>query len=35
MTQHVAKCAELIGIPLLDHVVVARSGARSVLDERV
>ena len=35
MTKHVAKCAELIGIPLLDHVVVARSGARSVLDERV
>lgn len=34
MTMHVAKCAELIGIPLLDHVVVARSGARSVLDER-
>jgi DNA repair protein RadC len=35
MTAHVAKCAELIGIPLLDHVVVARNGARSVLDERV
>lgn len=35
MTLHVAKCAELIGIPLLDHVVVARGGARSVLDERV
>jgi DNA repair protein RadC len=35
MTEHVAKCAELIGIPLLDHVVVARNGARSVLDERV
>ncbi|MDF3069209.1 MAG: repair protein [Polyangiaceae bacterium] len=34
MTQHVAKCAELIGIPLLDHVVVARQGARSVLDAR-
>jgi DNA repair protein RadC len=32
MTKHVAKCAELIGIPLLDHVVVARQGARSVLD---
>jgi DNA repair protein RadC len=32
MTKHVAKCAELIGIPLLDHVVVARSGARSVFD---
>lgn len=34
MTKHVAKCAELIGIPLLDHVVVARQGARSVLDAR-
>jgi DNA repair protein RadC len=33
MTRHVAKCADLIGIPLLDHVVVARAGARSVLDE--
>jgi DNA repair protein RadC len=33
MTSHVAKCAELIGIPLVDHVVVARNGARSVLDE--
>ena len=35
MTKHVAKCSELIGIPLLDHVVVARQGARSVFDERV
>jgi len=33
MTKHVAKCSELIGIPLLDHVVVARQGARSVLGE--
>ncbi len=33
MTAHVAKCAQLIGIPLLDHVVVARSGARSILEE--
>jgi len=33
MTRHVAKCADLIGIPLLDHVVVARGGARSILDE--
>jgi DNA repair protein RadC len=33
MTRHVAKCAELIGVPLLDHVVVARQGARSVLGE--
>jgi DNA repair protein RadC len=32
MTAHVAKCAELIGIPLLDHVIVARSGAKSVLN---
>jgi DNA repair protein RadC len=32
MTKHVAKCAELIGIPLLDHVVVARAGARSIMD---
>ncbi len=30
MTRHVAKCADLIGIPLLDHVVVARGGARSI-----
>lgn len=34
MTRHVAKCADLIGIPLLDHVVVARHGSRSVLDAR-
>ena len=34
MTKHVAKCADLIGIPLLDHVVVARAGARSIFDER-
>ncbi|HYQ16051.1 MAG TPA: DNA repair protein RadC [Polyangiaceae bacterium] len=34
MTRHVAKCAELIGIPLLDHVVVARQGARSIFDEQ-
>jgi DNA repair protein RadC len=33
MTKHVSKCAELIGIPLLDHIVVARSGARSVLSD--
>jgi DNA repair protein RadC len=35
MTKHVAKCSELIGIPLLDHIVVARHGACSVLDESV
>lgn len=33
MTKHVANCAELVGVPLLDHVVVARSGARSVWAE--
>lgn len=33
MTKHVSRCADLIGIPLLDHVVVARSGARSVLEQ--
>jgi DNA repair protein RadC len=33
MTRHVAKCSELIGIPLLDHVVVARTGACSVFAE--
>lgn len=33
MTRHVARCAELVGIPLLDHVVVARSGAKSVLGD--
>lgn len=33
MTKHVAKCSELIGIPLLDHVVVARGGACSVFDQ--
>lgn len=35
MTKHVAKCSELIGIPLLDHVVVARGGARSVFDPEI
>jgi DNA repair protein RadC len=32
MTKHVARCADLIGIPLLDHVVVARAGARSIMN---
>ncbi len=32
MTQSVRTCAELVGIPLLDHVVVARSGARSLCE---
>jgi DNA repair protein RadC len=33
MTKHVARCADLVGVPLLDHVVVATGGARSVLHE--
>lgn len=33
MTKHIARCADLIGVPLLDHIVVARSGARSVLND--
>jgi DNA repair protein RadC len=34
MTEHVKKCADLIGIPLLDHIVVCpeKRLARSVLD---
>lgn len=32
MTDAVARACEVVGIPLLDHVVVARSGARSVCD---
>jgi DNA repair protein RadC len=30
MTHAVAAACEIVGVPLLDHVVVARSGARSV-----
>ncbi len=30
MTRAVRAAGELVGIPLLDHVVVARSGARSI-----
>lgn len=30
MTEQVALAADLVGIPLLDHVVVARDGARSL-----
>lgn len=30
MTERVAKAGELLGIPLLDHIVVARDGARSI-----
>ncbi|MES1175963.1 MAG: JAB domain-containing protein [Myxococcales bacterium] len=32
MTQAVRVAAELVGIPLLDHVIVARSGARSLCE---
>lgn len=34
MTEHVKKCADLIGVPLLDHIIVCpeRRLARSVLD---
>jgi DNA repair protein RadC len=31
MTEHLAKACAVLGIPLLDHVVVARDGARSAL----
>jgi DNA repair protein RadC len=30
MTERVAKAGELLGIPVLDHIVVARDGARSI-----
>ena len=32
MTRAVARAAEVVGIPLLDHVVVARGGAASVFE---
>ena len=32
MTRALARAAEVIGIPLLDHVIVAREGATSLLD---
>lgn len=32
MTRALATACEVVGIPLLDHVVVARSGARSVFE---
>lgn len=32
MTQALAEACDLVGIPLLDHVVVARSGASSLLE---
>jgi DNA repair protein RadC len=31
LTEHIAKACELLGVPLLDHVVVARAGACSAL----
>jgi DNA repair protein RadC len=30
MTEHLARGCEVLGIPLVDHVVVAREGARSI-----
>ena len=32
MTRSIRAAAELVGVPLLDHVVVARTGARSVCE---
>jgi DNA repair protein RadC len=32
MTEAVARACQVVGIPLLDHVVVARSGAASIGD---
>ena len=32
MTRAVASACEVVGVPLLDHVVVARGGAASLLD---
>jgi len=31
-TEEVARAADVIGVPLLDHVIVARGGAKSMLD---
>jgi DNA repair protein RadC len=31
-TEQVAQAGDVIGVPLLDHVIVARSGVRSLLD---
>jgi DNA repair protein RadC len=36
MTRHVVRAADVVGVPLLDHVIVTASGAyRSLLDEEV
>jgi DNA repair protein RadC len=32
-TREVARAADLVGVPLLDHVIVARAGYRSMLDD--
>lgn len=32
MTREIARACELIGVPLLDHVIVARGGAASLLE---
>jgi DNA repair protein RadC len=32
MTRAVAGACEVVGVPLLDHVVVARGGASSLLE---
>jgi DNA repair protein RadC len=32
MTEHLARACEILGIPLLDHVVVARGGSRSIAE---
>ena len=34
-TQEVARAADVVGVPLLDHVIVARSGYVSMLDDGV
>ncbi|HMJ15963.1 MAG TPA: DNA repair protein RadC [Polyangiaceae bacterium] len=32
MTREIARASELVGVPLLDHVIVARGGATSLLE---
>jgi DNA repair protein RadC len=32
MTRAIARAADVVGVPLLDHIVVARGGASSLLD---
>ena len=34
-TEEVARAADVVGVPLLDHVIVARSGYLSLLDSEV